>query len=82
MIRQAQRRFAIDLAAATMIGDSARDIQCGRRAGCGRTILVRTGLHDPLPRLASQGMAPDRVADDLAAAVEWLLAQPCRASGR
>lgn len=78
LIRQAQRRFAIDLAAATMIGDSARDVQCGTRAGCGRTILVRSGLHDHLARLASQGLAPDRVADDLAAAVDWLLAQPLR----
>lgn len=82
LIRQAQRRFAIDLATAAMIGDSARDVQCGKRAGCGRTILVRSGLHDHRSRLASQGLTPDWVADDLAAAVEWLLAQPCGASGR
>jgi D-glycero-D-manno-heptose 1,7-bisphosphate phosphatase len=76
MIRQAQQRFHLDLAAATMIGDSARDIQCGIRAGCGRTILVRSGLHDQLPRLKALDMAPDWVARDLAAAVDWLLARP------
>ena len=35
LIRQAQRRFNVNLAEATMIGDSARDVQCGLRAGCG-----------------------------------------------
>lgn len=74
LIRKAQRRFDLDLAAAAMIGDSARDVQCGMRAGCGRTILVRSGLHDHLPRLKAMGAAPDWVADDLAGAVEWLLA--------
>jgi D-glycero-D-manno-heptose 1,7-bisphosphate phosphatase len=80
LILQAQRRFNLDLAAATMIGDSARDVQCGLRAGCGRTILVRSGLHDDLPRLEALNMRPTRVADDLAAAVDWLLAQRPAAS--
>jgi D-glycero-D-manno-heptose 1,7-bisphosphate phosphatase len=73
LIRQAQQQYGLDLAAATMIGDSARDIECGIGAGCGRTILVRSGLHDALPVLAAQGLRPDWVADDLAAAVNWLL---------
>jgi D-glycero-D-manno-heptose 1,7-bisphosphate phosphatase len=73
LILRAQRHFQLDLAASTMIGDSARDIECGIRAGCGRTILVQTGLHDARPRLASRGLQPDRVAADLAAAVDWLI---------
>lgn len=80
LIRQAQQRFNLDLAAATMIGDSARDIQCGIRAGCGRTILVRSGRHDDLARLEALGTPPDWVVDDLAAAVDRLLAQPLSAS--
>lgn len=80
LIRQAQRRFNLDLAAATMIGDSARDIQSGIRAGCGRTILVRSGRHDDLARLEALGTPPDWVVDDLAAAVDRLLAQPLSAS--
>jgi D-glycero-D-manno-heptose 1,7-bisphosphate phosphatase len=76
LIHQAQRRFGLDLRAATMIGDSARDIQCGKRAGCGRTILVRSGLHDDVSRLRALGLPPDRVAADLAEAVDWLLMQP------
>jgi len=75
MIRQAQARHHLNLAASAMIGDSARDIACGIRAGCGRTILVRSGLHDARPQLDDLGLRPDRVAADLAAAVDWLLRQ-------
>ena len=76
LILQAQRQFQLDLRAATMIGDSARDIQCALRAGCGRTVLVRSGLHDDGPRLHALGMPPVTVVCDLAAAVDWLLARP------
>ncbi len=73
LILEARRQYNLDLAASTMIGDSARDIECGIRAGCGRTILVRTGLHDAQAQLTTKGLHPDRVAADLAAAVDWLL---------
>ena len=43
LILQAQARHRIDLSEAIMIGDNAKDVECGRRAGCGATILVRTG---------------------------------------
>jgi len=76
LILQAQRQYGLDLAATTMIGDSARDVECGIRAGCGRTILVQSGLHDALPLLKTQAMPPDWVAPDLAAAVDWLLTRP------
>lgn len=74
LIVQAQRQYHTDLATATMIGDSARDIECGIRSGCGRTILVQSGLHDARPQLDDQGQHPDWVATDLAEAVDWLLA--------
>jgi D-glycero-D-manno-heptose 1,7-bisphosphate phosphatase len=76
LILQAQRQYRLDLPAATMIGDSARDVECGIRAGCGRTILVQSGLHDARPQLKAQAMPPDWVAPDLAAAVDWLLTRP------
>ena len=74
LIRQAQRHYGLDPVTATMIGDSQRDIECGIRAGCGRTILVQSGLHDHRPQLEAKGMLPDLVAADLAEAVTWLLA--------
>jgi len=75
LILQAQRKYRLDLATATMIGDSARDIECGIRSGCGRTILVQSGLHDARAQLDAQGLRPDWVATDLAVAVDWLLAR-------
>ncbi len=73
MILQAQARFGLDLKRSVMIGDRATDVACGRQAGCGGTILVRSGLHDERPQLQQMGIAPDLVVDDLAAAVSALL---------
>lgn len=39
MLRDAARRWNIDLAGSFMVGDRWRDIEAGRRAGC-RTILI------------------------------------------
>ena len=46
MIRQACRIHGIDLSAAAMVGDSAKDIECARNAGCGQAVLVKTGKDD------------------------------------
>ncbi len=73
MILKAQARFGLDLKRSVMIGDRATDVACGRQAGCGGTILVRSGLHDERPQLQQMGIAPDLVVDDLAAAVSALL---------
>ena len=55
------------MAASVMIGDRWRDIEAGRAAGCGVTILVDYGYdelvpHEPTVRVAS-----------LAEAAAWLL---------
>lgn len=79
MLQQARQRHHIDLSRSVMIGDSVRDIQCGVTAGCGRTILVRTGNGRAAETLlGALGLAADHVAEDLAAAVAWLLKEfPC-----
>jgi histidinol-phosphate phosphatase family protein len=74
MVSAACRRHGIDPAKSVLIGDSAKDIECARNAGCGRAILVRTGLSDPSEALARKGIRPDHTAVDLAEAVRWLLA--------
>jgi D-glycero-D-manno-heptose 1,7-bisphosphate phosphatase len=74
MILQAQARYGIDLAQTVMIGDSGRDIRCGRDAGCGATLLVRTGYKaDVEQTLAAEGLHPDAVTDDLLAAARLIL---------
>ena len=74
MILQAQRKHSIDLADAVMVGDSYRDIECGINAGCGKTILVKTGIHANMTqRLAEKGIVPDYVAEDLYRAAQWII---------
>jgi D-glycero-D-manno-heptose 1,7-bisphosphate phosphatase len=76
MILQAQKRHAIDLARTTMIGDNAKDILCGRAAGCGATVLVRTGNGEQALRdLTARNIAPDLVAADLLDAAAMIIDQ-------
>ena len=74
LIYQAQADYGLDLSKTCMIGDSMKDVSCARRAGCGRVILVRTGHGKETERLCENSdMVADYVADDLMAAVKWLL---------
>ena len=61
------RTPAYDIAASAMIGDRWRDIEAGRAAGCGVTILVDYGYDEVIPH------EPDARVRSLAEAVDWLL---------
>ena len=56
-----------DMAASVMVGDRWRDIEAGRAAGCGVTILVDYG-YDERP-----AVDPTVRVGSLASAVDWLL---------
>lgn len=74
LILRAEADFELHLPDACVIGDSLKDLQCARNAGCGTRILVRTGHgRETEGRCRAAGLEPDYVAEDLAAAVEWLL---------
>ena len=74
LVYQARRKYNVDLAAAVMVGDSTKDIECARRAGIGRALLVRSGIApDVEAQLKARQMLPDYVADDLLGAVQWIL---------
>ncbi|MEJ2037914.1 MAG: D-glycero-beta-D-manno-heptose 1,7-bisphosphate 7-phosphatase [Desulfosarcinaceae bacterium] len=74
LIERACRRYGIQPENSLMIGDSAKDILCGRRAGCGGTILVRTGNGpDAQQALAAQNILPDAVVDDLFHAAQLIV---------
>jgi D-glycero-D-manno-heptose 1,7-bisphosphate phosphatase len=65
-----------------MVGDKAIDIDCARRAGCQKAILVRTGHGVKAKKeLAGLGLSVDYFADDLYDAVCWLLAPSLPAEG-
>ncbi len=74
LIYQAREKYAIDLTAAVMVGDSAKDIECARRAGCGRAVLVKSGQDDDVEaELKFRRIRVDFVAKDLHDAAEWIL---------
>jgi D-glycero-D-manno-heptose 1,7-bisphosphate phosphatase len=74
LIYRAQNKHDIDLSAAVMVGDSARDIECAQKAGCGRSILVKTGNSQEAEQtLAEKDLHPDYVAQDLYDAARWLI---------
>jgi histidinol-phosphate phosphatase family protein len=71
MILEAAAEHGIDLARSYLIGDTASDIECARRAGLAGSALVLTG-HG---RTHEEKCQPDCVASNLAAAADWVLQQ-------
>ena len=69
MVFKAAQEHYIDLRASWFVGDRARDVETGRRAGC-RPALVLTGFGQG--ELVSAGH-PDVVAEDLHAVVRTIL---------
>lgn len=72
LLETAAREHALRLTDCWVVGDSRRDIEAGRAAGC-RTILVLTGHTRAYDATAFQGAEPDLVLPDLAAVADWLL---------
>jgi histidinol-phosphate phosphatase family protein len=68
MLLRAADDLEIDLRSSWMIGDGARDIEAGRRAGC-RTVLLERGEPDSAGRDAS----PSHLAGSLPEAVDLVL---------
>jgi len=76
LIFAARDRHGIDLSSAVMVGDSVKDILAGQAAGCGRTVLVKTGNgKTAIKTLEQTDQSPDHVAADLDRAAQWILDQ-------
>jgi D-glycero-D-manno-heptose 1,7-bisphosphate phosphatase len=73
MLLQAARDHGLDLAASVMIGDSRRDLEAGKIAGCKSLILVRTGHGSAEETGLARLSFSAKVYDDLTAAVDGLL---------
>ena len=71
MLHDAAKEFALDLPRSFMIGDSGRDMEMGRSAGC-TTILCRENLPAKIEDLQPQHR-PDIMMKKLADAVAWIL---------
>ncbi|HWX21794.1 MAG TPA: HAD family hydrolase [Candidatus Binatia bacterium] len=71
----ARDEFGVELAQSYMIGDKLIDLECGWNAGAKRCVLVRTGYGAEQERTFAAKLASAIVADDVAAAAAWILAQ-------
>lgn len=77
MLLQAAQDLNIDLRLSYLIGDTVKDIETAWRAGA-KGVLVRTGYGQEAEKeLTSADVRPDYVADDILAAVRWIM-QDCK----
>jgi len=73
MAQKAAREHGIDLSRSYFVGDKVSDIMLGKNAG-GKTILVMTGYGpSQLRLLEDEGIEPDKVADGLLEAADWII---------
>ena len=76
LILKAQEKHRIDLKSSIMVGDSAKDIECARNAGCGTVILVKTGNGALAEKQLKEKMIrPDVIVQDLLAAADWIISR-------
>lgn len=71
MIDKLAEKYNIDRSRSWLIGDTTRDIECGRRAGI-RTVLVKTGEAGTDGRYEAE---PDFIAEDILSAVKLILGE-------
>jgi len=74
LIDQARRKYSIIQSGAMMVGDSSKDIECARNAGCRAAILVKTGNgRQAENQLRDRKIPIDYLAEDLLDAVNWII---------
>ncbi len=74
LILQAQKKYRIDLLDSVMVGDSAKDIECARRAGCRLGVLVKSDNFLNAEKILSEKkIFPDYIASNLYDAAIWIL---------
>ena len=71
----ARDEFGVNLSGSYMVGDKLIDLECGWNAGVAKSILVRTGYGKETEREAAAQVSKAVVADNLAAATEWIFEQ-------
>jgi D-glycero-D-manno-heptose 1,7-bisphosphate phosphatase len=70
MLLDAARKYQLNMAESFMVGDRAKDVEAGRRAGC-RTIFIDHGYSEPRPEPPA-----DFATGSLLEAARWILNRP------
>ena len=74
LIFQAAKKYNINLADSCMIGDSIKDIECGKNAGCGACIFIKEEKNKKAgKKLQTKNLKPDLITKDLASASKWII---------
>jgi D-glycero-D-manno-heptose 1,7-bisphosphate phosphatase len=80
LLVRAAKDLGIDLAASVMVGDTAADIEAGRRVGCRTVLIGASGPHVARPGARPGDMgarpdaaAPDHIAAGLKEAADWIV---------
>ena len=74
LLLRAAREHDVDLGSSYMIGDTVLDIEAARNSGmAGVLVLTGYGKGDLKYRMTQRGLTPAYIAEDLLAAVEWIL---------
>lgn len=83
MVRQAAKRFPLDLKGSFVVGDKMDDLILARKAGLAGSVLVRTGKgRESAKRLAAHPLKDAVTAPGLYAAALWIASFPSSAPGR
>jgi D-glycero-D-manno-heptose 1,7-bisphosphate phosphatase len=69
MLLEASQKYNIDLPGSFMIGDRAKDVEAGRRAGC-RTVFIDHSYQEPRPKPPA-----DFTTRSLPDAAHWILSE-------
>ena len=81
MLLKGAEDFDIDLTTSWMVGDGARDIEAGQRAGC-RTIRIRGASRDIPGEPEDEGVQADFTVKNLLEAAKLILHAPAHAAAR
>ena len=74
LIDMARQKYEIDMDFSVMVGDSAKDIECAKNAGCAKSILVKTGAGAKSEKiLRAKNIFPDHVTTDLSEAASLII---------
>jgi D-glycero-D-manno-heptose 1,7-bisphosphate phosphatase len=83
LILKALKTHRLDIKTSIMVGDSAKDIECARNAGCGTAILVKTGNGVRAEKQLKEKMIrPDIIVRDLLEAAHWIISRNLSVSPR